>query len=199
MEADEESSFATADGVAVGTIDYMSPEQACGRDVDPRSDLFSLGCTMYHLLSGRLPFPGNSPVERLGVRITGRHVPILDVRPDVPPRLVKVLDMLMANKPSDRYQSAAEAADALEGLLVKKRSSTAIGPPGTSAVRESPHEPPPPPPPPQIRYVEVQPSYPSWFQPLADLAMKSGLLALVVLFVLLLIAFGLGVVAGLAF
>ena len=61
MEADSQATFATADGIAVGTVDYMSPEQACGRDVDGRSDLFSLGCSMYHLMTGRLPFPATRP------------------------------------------------------------------------------------------------------------------------------------------
>ena len=58
MEADNNATFATADGIAVGTVDYMSPEQACGRDVDGRSDLFSLGCAMYHLMTGKLAVPG---------------------------------------------------------------------------------------------------------------------------------------------
>ena len=71
MEADEESNFATADGIAVGTIDYMSPEQACGKEVDGRSDVFSLGCTMYHLIAGKLPYPGESPIDRLGRRLGG--------------------------------------------------------------------------------------------------------------------------------
>src|SRR5262249_61758800 len=96
MEADSSATFATADGIAVGTVDYMSPEQACGREVDGRSDLYGLGCATYHLISGKLPFPGTSPIERLGKRIRGRHVPITDVMPDVPANLVKVLDKLLA-------------------------------------------------------------------------------------------------------
>lgn len=105
MEADSQASFATANGSAVGTPDYMSPEQATGREADGRSDLFSLGCTMYHLLTGQLPFPGETILEQLGRRIRGGPVPITDVRPDLSPRLVEVLDRLMARQPEDRYQT----------------------------------------------------------------------------------------------
>ncbi|QDV33771.1 serine/threonine protein kinase [Tautonia plasticadhaerens] len=190
-EADEDAQFKTADGVAVGTIDYMSPEQACGRDVDPRSDLFSLGCTMYHLLTGRLPFPGNSPVERLGARITGAHVPIPSVKPETPRRLVEVMDRLLANSPGDRYGSAAEAAEALHSVFQKLPPSPARVP--------APAEPAPTPPrpqPPQIKYVHVTPSYPAWFQPIARLAEGSAVGALLLLIGLLLLAFAAGVVVG---
>lgn len=118
MEADSQASFATANGRAVGTPDYMSPEQAIGREADGRSDLFSLGCTMYELLTGKLPFPGETVLEQLGGRIHGGPVPITDLRPDLSPRLVEVLDRLLARHPEDRYQTGAEAADALRGLLL---------------------------------------------------------------------------------
>src|SRR4029079_10048654 len=78
MQPDEASTFATADGIAVGTVDYMSPEQACGRDRDGRRAVYDAGCAMYHLMTGKLPFPGTSPIERLGKRISGRHVPITE-------------------------------------------------------------------------------------------------------------------------
>jgi serine/threonine-protein kinase len=118
VAADEETAFATADGIAVGTIDYMSPEQARGLEVDGRSDLYNLGCSMYHMLSGKLPFAGASPVERLGKRITGRPTPISDYRPDLPPSLVQVLDILLASRPQDRFQSGLEVAEALQGLPI---------------------------------------------------------------------------------
>ena len=117
MEADSAATFATADGIAVGTVDYMSPEQACGREVDGRSDLYGLGCSMYHLMTAQLPFPGNSPIERLGKRISGRHVPITEYLPDLPASFVKVLDRLLAHKPHERYPTAGDAADALQSLL----------------------------------------------------------------------------------
>ena len=120
MEADSAATFATADGIAVGTVDYMSPEQACGREVDGRSDLYGLGCSMYHLMTGKLPFPGDSPIERLGKRISGRHVPITEHLPDLPPSFVRVLDKLLAHKPHERYATAAEAAEALQSLIRPK-------------------------------------------------------------------------------
>jgi len=189
MEADEQSSFATADGIAVGTIDYMSPEQALGREVDGRSDLYSLGCSMYHLISGRLPFPGDTPVDRLGKRIGGRPTPILNHIPDLPSPLVQVLDRLLATRPQDRYQSAKEAAEALQGLIRKK--------PGPSArVISEPSPPPPaaPPPPPQV--ITVSPDYARWFRPLASFALASPHGSLAALIGLSLAIFGAGYVTA---
>jgi serine/threonine protein kinase len=176
MEADNSATFATADGIAVGTVDYMSPEQACGRDVDGRSDLYGLGCAMYHLMTGKLPFPGPSPIERLGKRISGRHVPITEHLPDVPSSFVRVLDKMLAHKPHERFASAAELADALQNLIRPKAKSigsaapTAGAPPsGKAAAAESkavePRPAPAPPPPPVV--VQVRPNYPGWFAPVA--------------------------------
>ena len=63
MEADKEASFATAAGLVVGTVHFMSPEQCAAIEIDCRSDLFSLGCTMYYLLTCQLPFPGDTLAE----------------------------------------------------------------------------------------------------------------------------------------
>lgn len=116
LEADSQTSFATAAGHSVGTLMYMSPEQATASDVDGRSDLFSLGCTMYHLLTGQVPFPGQTVVECLKRRALGSPDPITEVRPGLPPRLVGVLDKLLARRPENRFQTAAEAALALEAV-----------------------------------------------------------------------------------
>jgi serine/threonine-protein kinase len=165
MEADNHATFATADGIAVGTVDYMSPEQACGKDVDGRSDLYSLGCAMYHLITGRHAFPGESPIERLGRRISGKPVPITDLRPDLPASLVAVMDKLMAAKPQDRYQTGQEAADALSALIRPRKSQHAAPRADYESASSTPSVPPPPP-----QVVTVTPEYPAWFRPLAKLA-----------------------------
>jgi serine/threonine-protein kinase len=116
MEADSEASFATAAGRIVGTVHYMSPEQSIAQAADGRSDLYSLGCTMYQLLSGRLPFPGETVAECLAMRLKGEPTPITESRPDLSPGLVGALEKLMARRPADRFQSAAEAAEALRAL-----------------------------------------------------------------------------------
>jgi serine/threonine protein kinase len=116
-DANEKTSFATVAGRAVGTIDFMSPEQANGDPVDGRSDLFGLGCTMYVLLTSRAPYPGDTDLERLVGRLKGPPIPITDHRPDLPSAAVQVLKKLMAQQPKDRFPTAAEAAEALEALL----------------------------------------------------------------------------------
>ena len=196
MEADEQSTFATADGIAVGTVDYMSPEQACGRDVDGRSDLYSLGCAMYHLMTGKLPFPGNTPIERLGMRLGGHPVPITDLLPDLPSGLVQIIDKLIALKPLDRFQKAEDAAEALQALLRPRTRSP------SSPVKKPTHLPLPPAAEP-INLAPVHPrhapdaapgaaEYPPWFQPLATLAQHKPRTALLAMLGALSIAWGIG-------
>jgi len=129
MEADSTTSFATAAGLVVGTVNYMSPEQATAFEVDGRSDLFSLGCTMYQLLSGQLPFPGETVAECLTRRVAGRPAPITDLRPDLSSRLLQLLDKLLARRPEDRFQTATEAAEALETLAGDEAAALSAPPP----------------------------------------------------------------------
>ena len=107
----------TDEGFVVGTCDYMSPEQLNGQAVDARTDQFSLGCAMYRLLTGRFAFPGMTKMDRMVKRIQQRHVPITDVRKDLPVPLVAVIDRLLSPRPEDRFSSAAEVAEELEMLL----------------------------------------------------------------------------------
>ena len=120
LEKDELPAALTAAGITVGTPDYLSPEQARMVKLDGRSDLYSLGCTMYHLISGQLPFKGESSMDCIVGRITGKAIPISQVRPGLPPRLVQAIEKLMATNPDDRYQTADEAAAALRSLLRPK-------------------------------------------------------------------------------
>lgn len=188
MEADSSTSFATADGIAVGTVDYMSPEQACGRELDGRSDLYSLGCSMYHLITGQLPFPGDNPIERMGKRINGRPVPITDVRPDVPARLVRVLEKLFAHKPENRFQDANEAAEALQSVYKPKVRGASLEKKGPSA--DAPNVAPEP------VVMTVSPEYPSWFRPLASLAERRPGTALASIVAGLVGVLGIGVLLG---
>ena len=109
--------FDTDEGIVVGTTDFMSPEQVKDEPIDARTDLFSLGCTMYRLLTGAYAFPGVTREDRLVKRIRDRHFPITDVRPGLSYRLVEIVDRLLALRPDDRFNTAAEAAEALEALI----------------------------------------------------------------------------------
>jgi eukaryotic-like serine/threonine-protein kinase len=113
---DEADVFDTDEGIVVGTTDYMSPEQVTGRAIDARTDLFSLGCTMYRLLTGAFAFPGITKEDRLAKRIHERYVPATDVRPDLPVPVVAILDRLLSRRPADRFSSAVEVAEALEAI-----------------------------------------------------------------------------------
>jgi serine/threonine protein kinase len=117
LERPELAPYQTDAHITVGTPDYIAPEQACCRPVDGRSDLYALGCSVYHLASGRLPFPGDSSVERIAMRIKGRARPIGELVPGMPPAVARVIDTLMAADPSGRYPDADEAARALRSLI----------------------------------------------------------------------------------
>jgi eukaryotic-like serine/threonine-protein kinase len=196
MEADSAATFATADGIAVGTVDYMSPEQACGREVDGRSDLYGLGCSMYHLMTGKLPFPGESPIERLGKRISGRHTPITEYLPEMPASFVRVLDKMLAHKPHERYATAGETAVALQNLI---RPKSRPAPTPAPAARDAgpaaqPKVPAPPVAPPSI--VKVFPNFPGWFAPAARFAERRPKSALAGLILTLAVTFGAGLLLG---
>jgi hypothetical protein len=102
----------TADGHVLGTVHYMSPEQATGEPFDGRSDLYALGCVGFLALSGRLPFEGTSPQAILIAHATRPAPALRSVAPDVPIALATVIDRCLAKRPDDRY-NAEELFDAL--------------------------------------------------------------------------------------
>jgi serine/threonine-protein kinase len=101
-------------GAVMGTADYMAPEQAVNsREADIRSDIYSLGCTLYFLLTGRPPYPDGTALEKLMRHQLEDPEPVERLRPDVLPGVAAVLRRMMARQPADRYQTPAEVAAAL--------------------------------------------------------------------------------------
>ncbi len=138
LEKNELVPALTSAGYTVGTPDYISPEQARMVKIDGRSDLFSLGCTMYYLTSGQVPFKGGSSMDCLVRRITDRAVPINQIVPGLPARLVQIIEKLMATNPDDRYQTAAEAAAWLRSVLRPKNAAPRAEAPAAAAVPAEP-------------------------------------------------------------
>jgi serine/threonine protein kinase len=104
-------------GTVVGTPDYLAPEQALNaRSADARADLYSLGCTFYFLLTGKPPFRGSGLSEILMKHQLEQAPPLEQLRPEVPARVRAIVNTLMAKKPEDRYQTAAELVAALDAL-----------------------------------------------------------------------------------
>ncbi len=111
----DESSTLTNVSQGIGTPYYVAYEQAMNaRKADERSDVFALGATLYHLLTGHVPFPGESTVEIVERKATGRYPLARSFNPDVPARLETILAKMLALDPADRYQTASEVIVDLE-------------------------------------------------------------------------------------
>jgi serine/threonine protein kinase len=114
INADSFSTEITRAGTVIGTPDYMSPERAKNSStVDRRSDLYSLGCTFYHLLTAEIPFPNGSPLEKLMQHQMDAPRPVQQLRADVPPEVATIVHCLLSKRPEDRFQSGAALAKAL--------------------------------------------------------------------------------------
>jgi eukaryotic-like serine/threonine-protein kinase len=120
LATSESAAGLTRVGVMVGTPDYASPEQI--RDshtADIRSDLYALGGTLYHMLTGRAPFADREPVDKMYHHLCLEPVPVTVLRPDVPPAVATVVRTLLSKRPKDRYQEPAEVVAALADCLHK--------------------------------------------------------------------------------
>ncbi len=113
--ADGDPSLTLPEAVA-GTPQYMSPEQARGKMVTPRSDLFSVGCVLYHMLTGRLPFHGDDALSTLAQLTSSQPEPPAKVDPRVPLNVSDLVLRFLAKSPDDRPASARAAADALAAV-----------------------------------------------------------------------------------
>jgi len=109
----------TQQGMVFGTPEFMSPEQAHGKTLDARSDIYSLGIILYELLTGKLPFDAKQPIEYIQLHVNATPIPLSERRADTtfPPGLEEVLMAALAKKPEERYASAAEFAAALDSVL----------------------------------------------------------------------------------
>ena len=116
----------TIAGAIMGTPDFISPEQALdARKVDGRSDIYSLGATLYHLLSGRVPFAEGSVMHKLKSHAQVEPDSLKTLRNDLPDELVTIVSKMMAKDPDERYLTPRKVADALESFLRTWRSDGA--------------------------------------------------------------------------
>jgi serine/threonine protein kinase len=116
----------TQQGVLMGTADYMAPEQASdSRAADVRADVYSLGCTLYHLLTGRVPFPEGGTVEKIIKHAVEQPVPVGALRRDLPLGVVRIVERMMAKSVVERFQTPGEVAQALAPLAATGPRSSA--------------------------------------------------------------------------
>ena len=125
QSASHESSIES--NTVMGTPDFLSPEQARNlATVDRRSDLYSLGCTFYVLLTGEVPFPGGTTMEKLVRQSTEAPRPVQSLRPDIPDEVAAIVHQLLEKKQDDRFQSGAELAAVLSQYTSQESANWVI-------------------------------------------------------------------------
>ncbi|MEW4561087.1 serine/threonine-protein kinase [Bremerella sp. JC770] len=162
----------TADFTALGTPDYMAPEQARdSKRADIRADIYSLGCTLYFLLAGHAPFPDGTAFEKVLGHCERPPRPLSEMRNDIPPEVIAVVEKLMAKSPDDRFQTPAEVVEQLRPFghpdSPYANDTTATQPSIPSSLLPAAHAAPTQVRPAQVSAVKPKPqvsSSPSWIQ-----------------------------------
>jgi eukaryotic-like serine/threonine-protein kinase len=129
----------TQHGVVTGTPEHMAPEQARGEIVDPRADLFSLGCVLYAMATGVPPFRAATTVAVLRQVCDETPRPVRELNPDIPAWLEAFIARLLEKPPADRFQSAVEVAQLLEGYLAHLRQPRTVAAPPLSPIPADDH------------------------------------------------------------
>jgi serine/threonine-protein kinase len=125
----------TRAGALLGTPDFISPEQARdARQVDIRADIYSLGCTLYYILTGKPPFPGGTDVQKLIRHQTEKPFPIEELRPGIPNEVTQILNRMLEKRPEDRYPTPRHLAEALDLYVNPALPSTPV----PTAIAETP-------------------------------------------------------------
>ena len=129
-KGDEAMTMATTPGMIVGTVAYMSPEQAEGKAIDPRSDIFSLGSVLYEMLTGKRAFEGQSNAAMLSAVMRDDPTPLTEVRRDIPPEVRRIVTRCLKKNPAARYASGAELATELKNCrdLLFPQSGAVLSP-----------------------------------------------------------------------
>ena len=143
-EAPAHTAPITAEGGILGTVAYMSPEQAEGRAIDGRSDLFSLGVVLYEMATGQRPFAGDTNLSILSSILKDTPKSVTDINPAIPPELGRIIRRALAKDPERRYQTAKDLRNDLEDLkasLVSNKSPLSAAASSVAASVTSPSEP----------------------------------------------------------
>jgi serine/threonine protein kinase len=132
----------TVEGSILGTVSYMSPEQAEGKPVDVRSDIFSFGAVLYEMVTGARAFKGESALSTLTAILRDDARPIVELAPGVPAKLDAMIRRCLQKRPDDRWQSMSELRAALEGLKHESDSGSLYLPtsPAVSPAPSAPHQ-----------------------------------------------------------
>ena len=131
-----ETVVGTAAGTMVGTPAYMAPEQVSGLPtVDHRADIYAVGLVAYEMLTGRLPFRGDTPQQMMAAHVVQQPEPVSQYRPAVPPRLASAIARCLEKRPADRWQTAAELLAQMDVAAAESSTPAGVAPPAREIVQ----------------------------------------------------------------